>query len=298
MNWIDKIYIISLDSHKRRRETLSMDLHSAGFDINKIEFINAVNGKDLDINQSVMDGIIDDKFLDPFGLLTKSIYGCALSHQLCYQSLLETDDDVKTALILEDDASITHTLLRMLLPNSIGGSRLKEDVDSIDWEVIVMGGQSKKMEFVSDDTDNLLKVMKRYPMQYAGHSYLINKSGAQTLLDTNKCIKYAADVNIHMSNVKLYCTPISYFVQKIGNFEKESVSNLMYTFEKVVTETQDGWKSEDVRSSTTHGDFEQGTQLFNQTCISKSLEIQSVDWESFVHNGDVVEGWTNIHLKL
>ena len=83
MNWIDKIYIISLESHKRRRETLYMDLHSAGFDTNKIEFIHAINGKDLDINQSVKDGIIDDTFLDPFGLLTKSIYGCALSHQLC-----------------------------------------------------------------------------------------------------------------------------------------------------------------------------------------------------------------------
>ena len=50
----------------------------------------------LDINQSVKDGIIDDTFLDPFGLLTKSIYGCALSHQLWLtQSLLETDDDAK-----------------------------------------------------------------------------------------------------------------------------------------------------------------------------------------------------------
>jgi hypothetical protein len=44
MNWIDKIYIISLKSHQKRRETIIHDLHSGGFDTRKIEFIDGVDG--------------------------------------------------------------------------------------------------------------------------------------------------------------------------------------------------------------------------------------------------------------
>ena len=296
MNWIDRIYIISLKSHQTRRDTIIRDLDSAGFDTRKVQFIDGVDGSQLDVNQCIKDGIISDTFLDPYGLLTKSIYGCAFSHQLAYEMFLNTKSE--NALILEDDASLTHTLLRMLLPNSKGYTKLVDEVGSIDWEVIVMGGQNKRMEF--EESDSLvLKKMKKYPINYAGHSYLVNRIGAQKLLDNNKCVKFAADVNIHMSGVNLYCTPISYFVQKMGNMEKELILKLINDFQNTVVYNQNGWDVSEIVSGTLYGDgnITKNITKMKSINISDDISLYNVDWEPFEWEGDVVEGWASIHLK-
>ena len=292
MNWIDRIYIISLKSHQTRRDTIIRDLDSGGFDTRKVQFIDGVDGSQLDVNQCIKDGIISDTFLDPYGLLTKSIYGCAFSHQLAYEMFLETNDSANTALILEDDASLTHTLLRMLLPNSKGYTKLVDEVGSIDWEVIVMGGQTTHMEY--EESDSLvLKKMVKYPNGYAGHSYVITKSGAQKLLDNNKCVRFAADVNIHMSDVNLYCTPVSYFIQKMGNMKKELVSKLINDFQNTLVYNQRGWDVNEIASGTLTGD-DAGVK---SATISDKIELDSVDWKPFQWKGDVIEYWTRIHLK-
>lgn len=302
MDWIDKIYIISLERHYNRKKQIFSDLHSAGFDVSKIEWIHAVDGSKLDVIKSINDGIISDTFRDPQGMLTKSVYGCALSHQKAYKSFLETSDDVKTALVLEDDASVTHTLLRMCLTKETAYKKLIEEKDSFDWGVIVMGGQYKTIEHL--DTDSfVLKEMKRYPISYAAHSYVINKDSAKKLIKSNSPIQFAADVNLHVSDVNLYCTPISYFSQKIGSMDKWTLVQLQSKFKYDVLYTQENWETNEIISSTSYGDYGSNINdedVFITVGITKELSsnVNTIDFKPFnAPNGDEIDGWVNIHLK-
>jgi GR25 family glycosyltransferase involved in LPS biosynthesis len=305
MKWVDKIYIISLERHHERKAKIYADLQSAGFDVSKIEIINAVDGAKLNIEECVDTGIISKIFKDPGGLLTKSIYGCSVSHQLAYQRLLE-NPNAETALILEDDASLTHTGLRTMLPQSNAYIQFEKEKTNIDWEVIMLGYPSQRTDYVKTPT-HVLKPMVRYPEGYAAHAYIINKSGADKLIRSNRPIQFAADVNIHCSDVNLYCVPTSYFSQKIGKFDRWTLSELGFNFNKYVLYNEsDG--TIDYQSSTTFGDFteitdrsEYGTpdKTFNLSNVSKKLPVDYVNWNSFTApNGDKIDGWANIHLKI
>ena len=304
MKWVDKIYIISLERHEPRRTRLFADLRTAGFDTSKIELISAVNGNDLDINILLENKIISDTFIDPNGLLTKAIYGCALSHQMIYRNFL--DSNSQTALILEDDAGLTHTGLRTLLPNSDAYQKFIEEKNQFDWDVIFVGGASKIMPYHGIQS-HVLKPMVRYPDGFAAHSYIINRSGAEKLIRSNQPIQFAADVNIHCSGAKIYCTPISYFSQKVGEFDRWHASEVHQNF---VSYTLHGQNKEgnDNLSSTTYGDMhgeisktdytaDKGNS-FNSAHVSKKLPLESVVWKSFIApNGDEIDSWTHIKLK-
>lgn len=299
MEFVDKIYIISLKRHTIRKEIISNDLDSAGFDTSKIEWIDAVNGADLDINECIKDGKIDSTFKDPFGILTKSIYGCAMSHNIAYERFLQTSEDVKTALILEDDAAITHTLLRLLLTQDFGYLTLEREINEINWDVLMLGGQEKRIE-CEQSFNLILQPVKRYPLCFAAHSYMITKNGAEKLLESNKKIQFAADVNLYAADVNLYCTPVNYFDQKTGALDKFTISKLGSQFEKFLFK-YNNVGTENV-STTTFGDYYGDTEsmlIANSVQVSRKLNVQSVDWNSFnLPNGDVIEDWANIHLKI
>ena len=299
MDFIDKIYIISLERHKHRSELLEVDLSTAGFDVSKIEWITAIDGNELDITKSIENGTISDTFIDPYGALSKGVYGCALSHQLAYKKFLETPSDIKNCLILEDDVCVSHTLLRLLLPNSVGYKKLIEEMNTFDWDVIQIGGQDKQLEYEKTDS-YVLKRMKKNPKHYAAHSYIINKEGARALIDCNKPIRFAADVNLHCSDVGLYGVPSSYFLQKQGDMEKWQVLDLSNKFVCALY-NKENWEADEIISATTYGDhidddLSKGTH--KTLLVSNKLEVSSVDWKSFTApNGDEIEGWGNIHLK-
>ena len=293
MNWVDKIYIISMHKHGIRRQNLYNDLLSAGFDDFKIKWIQAIDGNRLDINEYIRDNKISKTFRDPAGALTKSIYGCALSHKLAYEDFLKTDDSVKTALILEDDAALTHTGLRIMLPNSDGYAKLEDDIETIDWGVIQMGAIHSKIPNEEIPDGFVLGKMDRYPLGYAAHSYIINKSSVKNLIENNKSIQYAADTNIHCSDVEIYCPPISYFSQKTGTYERWTTAKMLHQFEKNILFELDDYGGM-FMSSTTYGDDNKTT--FN-AMISDKLSVKSVDWKPFTNNhGDLIENWANIHL--
>ena len=139
MKFVDRVYIISMHKNGIRRQNLYNDLLSAGFSNDKIEWVQAIDGSQLDVDELLDENKVSFKFIDPNGALTKSIYGCALSHQLAYEKFLKTDDTIKTALILEDDAALTHTALRNLISGSRGYGMLVDDVEKINWGVIQVG---------------------------------------------------------------------------------------------------------------------------------------------------------------
>lgn len=306
MKWVDKIYIISLERHDYRRKRLYADLKTAGFDVSKIEIVSAVNGNDLDINQLINDGVISDTFIDPNGLLTKAIYGCALSHQIVYRNFYN-NPNIETALILEDDASLTHTGLRTLLPQSDAYQKLFEEKNQFDWDVIMVGGASKIMPYHKIQS-HVLKPMVRYPTGFAAHSYIINKNGVEKLINGNNPIQFAADVSIHCSGAKIYCTPISYFSQRVGELDRWTANEMHQSYvSNIINKYNDS--GNDNLSSTTYGDVygevdkndytaKQGGKSFNTAHISKKLLLKSVIWKPFIApNGDEIDGWTHITLK-
>ena len=305
MKWVDKIYIISLERHKERRKRILADLRTAGFDTSKIEILQAIDGNELDINVLLENKTISDTFIDPNGLLTKAIYGCAMSHQTIYRRFL--DSNAHTALILEDDAALTHTGLRTLLPKSDAYQKFLEEKNQFDWEVIMVGGVGKIMPYHRIQS-NVLKPMARYPKGFAAHSYIINRSGAEKLIRGNQPIRFAADVNIHCSGAKIYCTPISYFSQKVGELDRWHASEIHQNF---VSYTLHGQNKEgnDNLSSTTYGDMhgeisktdytaKQTGKSFNTAHVSKKLPLESIVWKTFIApNGDEIDDWTHIKLR-
>ena len=303
MKWVDKIYIISLPDNNIRRNDIWNDLLSAGFDKEKIEFIEAVNGNDLDIQEFLDDGTISNIFRDPNGILTKSIYGCALSHQKIYNNFLNTNDSVKTALVLEDDARLTHTGLRTLISESPAYDFLLEDVNNSEWEVIQLGGTEPHIEYDEDDIYTT-KVIRRakYPTKgWAAHSYIINKSGAKKLIENNTPIQFAADTNLYLSDLQLYTTPVSYFLQKIGKYDSWLTTHIERKIRQYVIYEIDNYGLE-FQSKTFNGDLiQRDKDIINPMygmSLSKSIKVEKITLESFdASNGDYIEEWVTIHLK-
>jgi hypothetical protein len=228
------------------------------------------------------------------------VYGCALSHQLVYKKFLETSSEIKNCLVLEDDACVSHTLLRLVLSNSIGYKKLIEEMNTFDWDVILMGGQKKQLEYEKTDS-YVLKNPKKYPSEFAAHSYLITKKGAKALIKSNESVRFAADVNLHCSDVNLYCVPSSYFNQKLGDFPKWIVREIHDRVRGRVLFASDGQSLDESVSATTFGDYSEEElrgKPYKNAIISNKLEIISMDWKPFTApNGDEIEGWGNIHLK-
>lgn len=302
MKWVDKIYIISLPESNIRKDNIWNDLLSAGFDENKIEWVEAINGNDLDIDDCLRDNTISTKFRDPNGILTKSIYGCALSHQKVYQKFIKTSDDIETALVLEDDASLTHTALRTLISDSPAYDMFIEDKDNIDWGVIQLGSWGVHMDYINEPNDS--KILKRmnYPKKiWAAHSYIINKESVHKLIENNTPIQYAADTNIHISDVKVYCPPVSYFLQKVGKHNRWLTEHLQSKFLKYVVYDVDEYSLE-YQSKTFNGDLIQKEEHLlkpmHEISLSKAIDAEKITFESFeIANGDTIEDWVTIHLK-
>lgn len=302
MKWVDKIYIISLDSATIRRDTIKNDLLSAGFDETKIEWVSAIDGNTLDINQLLLDGTISSKYRDYSGVLSKSIYGCALSHQNIYKDFLK-QSDMETALILEDDASLTHTALRTFIGNTSAYDYFLEDTKNIDWDVIQLGQVSKYMNQIDDDSidTKILKKMKMPTTEWAAHSYIINKRGASKLIENNTPIQFAADTNIHTSDTNVYCPPVSYFLQKNGNHHSWMIGHLSSKFAKHILYETDEFDLQ-YQSKTYYGDLikkeEHLSKPIFELGLSRAIDYEKVTFESFeIANGDVITDWLTIYLK-
>lgn len=99
-----KVFVISLANSKDRRKSIKGQLESLKLDF---EIVDAINGKELSSEEI-------RKFCDASALeenprwLNLGAIGCALSHMLIYEKIIEQKLD--GALILEDD---------MLLPNNL-----------------------------------------------------------------------------------------------------------------------------------------------------------------------------------
>ena len=98
-------FVINLARSPARREHITAELHKAGLDY---QIIEGVDGRVLDVdNPAMVAPSLLTSYLFPGG-----VAGCALSHQLVYQAILENGLDY--ALVLEDDVVLPADLGRLV----------------------------------------------------------------------------------------------------------------------------------------------------------------------------------------
>lgn len=305
MRYFDKIYIINLSWHKKRRETISAELDSVGW--YNYEFIDAISGVDLpSTSEMVKSGTISNLFRDANGILTKNIFACAMSHRKAQQKFL--DDGLNTCLIIEDDAKFMPVALKMMLAG--GMDQLHGELHSKPWDIFMWGMPHTFMpNWGLADGCNLLYEFKRMAPEWAGHAYQTTRKGAQKLVECNTPIQFAADCNIELSDTEIYCPAFSLISQTIGDFNRNIANELMTDFG---TKMLHGDSEEYLPSTINTVSVQKNTNEYYETKdksitfnnrirqveISGDIELEKVEWNDFITpHGDKAVNWPHIYLK-
>ena len=103
------IYIISLDDHKHKRDKIENQLNS--LNIKNYSFIRAYDGRKK--KNYEFSRYIDFLRMSLYGKsLSGPEIGCYLSHQKAFEKII--DQNIKCAVVLEDDAIIDNSFLEVL----------------------------------------------------------------------------------------------------------------------------------------------------------------------------------------
>jgi len=187
------IFVVNLKKDIEKKEhmlklckTFSLNCH----------FIDAVYGKSLseeEINRHYLKQKAN-KYQHKSGLAPGEI-GCLLSHKSIYQMIIS--EDIKHALILEDDIEFDNKVKEIIN---------KLDLFPEDWEVVLLGHHSHTGRNIDTKANIWWKqyVSENYflarpsEIGYGTYGYLINKRGAQRLL--NKLDQYYKPIDHYTGN--------------------------------------------------------------------------------------------------
>ena len=120
---VDKVYVINLKRHKKRKQSILDISKDKGFDF---EFVEGYDNQDYRDNPEFFKNI-NNKFWDPAGRCTLAILCCAMSHRKAYKAFL--DSGAETALFLEDDVETTKSF------DEFDFKDMEVDLASLDWGV-------------------------------------------------------------------------------------------------------------------------------------------------------------------
>lgn len=247
----DHVFYINLDHSVQRRKVIEKQLNEAQLS-DKTTRIEAIYGPILD--QSYVEQETESvcgKFC------TRRLIGCALSHIKCWETLLASE--YESVLILEDDA--------LILRNDI-----EEYLKSIntfippDWDVLYLGcfmgcSESSNNNLLPKmiaavngkyrkNTEVVNEHIIRPSLALGNHGYIINRKGAQTLLENIK-YKISDHVDIQMNTVYHSANMNAYALKKpiIVQQTNLSVSNIAsYQFPVLINKVLDGIEDSDGQS--------------------------------------------------
>ena len=171
-----KIYFINLDENRDRWDNLSPELQA------KFTRFPAVNGKKLDKDQLIKDGIIGED-----NNLRMGQIGCALSHITLLKRIQQQDEPY--GLILEDDA---------IIPPDFEVDKLKLPED---FDICFLGGCNIKGEKVGENW--IRPTAKNGAFNLCWHAVLVNKQNAQKVLDLLTPLRRPIDSQIRAEYDKL-----------------------------------------------------------------------------------------------
>tara|TARA_B100000768_G_scaffold4770_1_gene5907 strand:- start:971 stop:1891 length:921 start_codon:yes stop_codon:yes gene_type:complete len=305
MKYFDKIYIINLKQHKKRKEKVAAELESAGW--YNYEFIDAISGQDLpSTSEMVRSGAISNVFRDANGILTKNIFACAMSHRKAQQKFL--DDGLNSCLIIEDDAKFMPVALKMMLAG--GMDKMHQELRSKKWDIFMWGmPHTYCPHWGLAPGCTLLHEFKRLAPEWAGHAYQINRNGAEKLIECNTPIQFAADVNIEASDTEIYCAAFSLISQTIGEFNRNIANELMTDFgAKMLHGESDEYMPSTINTVSVQKNTDEYYEArdkrisfynkIRQVEISGEIELEKVEWHDFVTpHGDTAKNWPHIYLK-
>jgi len=171
-----KIYFINLDENRDRWDNLSPPLQA------KFTRFSAVNGKKLDKDQLITDGLIAEE-----NNLRMGQIGCALSHITILKHIQQQDEPY--GLILEDD---------VVIPPDFSVDRLKLPED---FDICFLGGCNIKGEKVGENW--IRPTTKKGAFNLCWHAVLVNKKNVQKVLDLLTPLRRPIDSQIREEYDKL-----------------------------------------------------------------------------------------------
>jgi GR25 family glycosyltransferase involved in LPS biosynthesis/tetratricopeptide (TPR) repeat protein len=170
-----KIKIINLKHREDRRNDMDKKLNACGINNRQYEFIEAVNGVELEPTYEIYDLFKDNDFG-----YRKGFIGCALSHFHLWQELLK-DDTQDYYIILEDDCTFVEGFHEKMktLENDIK----HQDVMFLGYHMFSHKRENVKhlYEFKHDNMECHTLSNNLYIGGF--FAYTINKKGAQKLCD-------------------------------------------------------------------------------------------------------------------
>jgi GR25 family glycosyltransferase involved in LPS biosynthesis len=164
-----QIYFINLDENKDRWNNLSQELKQ------KINRFPAINGKELDKNKLIKDGVLSET-----NNLRMGQIGCALSHITILKKIQQQNEPY--GLILEDDVIIPPYF-------SVEDLELPKDFD-----ICFLGGCNIKGEKISKKW--IQPTSKNGAFNLCWHAVLINKNNVQKIIDLLTPLKRPIDSQI------------------------------------------------------------------------------------------------------
>lgn len=181
-------YYINLDRRKDRKEKVEEEL---AFVNNKIKYerIEAIDAKDLDMQDYINKKIVVQNPCYRENPFTKGHLACMLSHMKSWTKFLETS--YKYCLILEDDIVINQNYF-----NKIFG-KIIDKLDLIDFDWLSLGRQS--LGYCNFYHGKIIEKIFYEPKFYGSgnHAYILNRNGAQNLVNYLK-IQKGGEHNKHI----------------------------------------------------------------------------------------------------
>jgi GR25 family glycosyltransferase involved in LPS biosynthesis len=182
-------YIISLKNEDRMKniDTQIEKIKNSEFEAKNIEIIEAIPGKDLELNKLIEEGVLSpDAYLnqDPDLEKRKEIHkrevGCYLSHMKTYKAIAEKNKD-GFSVIFEDDFELLDDFLKTLDETMI---KIKE----MDFDILFLGMIGHKGDNIIDNVFHI-----HDSESWCAHGYLVNNKSANKILDKMKYIDTVLD---------------------------------------------------------------------------------------------------------
>ena len=215
----DAIYVVNLESATVRKRDIKKHLDSNFDNIEydgenaNVHFIEAVDGSKIkpehQFPKMIKEGILNDSFVDPGGLLTANIIACSLSHKKALETFFFFF--FNTALILEDDVRLSDDFYREYAKGTFQ-KFVKEAFAVPNWQVIYY---SKQWEWIPSEgkySDNAYQPVKHLPC-YANAAYVVNRESAKMLLKKWLPIEMAADTYVESHHTITVAYEYSWFNQ-------------------------------------------------------------------------------------
>lgn len=278
---VDKIYVINLKRHiERKLDIISLFRE---YNITNYEFIEAIDGEKLpSIPQLIKDGVLNEFFIDPVGIVTYNIIACAMSHRKAIDTFLQSPFD--TCLILEDDIIFDDDFFKYSISGKfeIFKQQIKESKADI-----VLWGKQKTRGIKGENTQYSELISNAIENQFSAHAYQINRQSASKMFKNYYPLKYAADTYLDFGGFYTLCSRISLIQQSQGLYNQQVIDSICESVHKM--NDKEGF------DSATQPDRWNGAQYFY---TNKNMPIDYVTRRNFkLPNGNVAKECSIVYFK-